>query len=186
MLSQELQPRSVTLLRAEHLLKRKIRVIHSFRESPGEKYSQALEVKESGVYRSIALKINAKLKPINPGPFLQSLVNYLEQRLSFENETIKELSILDQSKWPSNHSIHHGEEQVKRLCKRFNLCTDQALNGMRDLLEEPNSEPNGLKPLINCMKTVPVSTAECEINFSLMNNIKTDKRAVLLVSNISN
>ncbi len=75
--------------------------------------------------------------------------------------------------------------QVKRLC-RFNLCTDQALNGMRDLLEEPNSEPNGLKPLINSMKTISVSTAECERNFSLMNNINTDKRAVLLVSNISN
>ncbi len=186
MLSQELQARSVTLLRAEHLLKRTIRVIHSFRESPGEKYSQALEAKESGVYRSIALKRNAKLKPINPGQFLQSLVNNLEQRLSFEDETIKDLSILDQSKWPSNPSIRHGEEQVKRLCKRFNLCTDQALNGMRDLLEEPNSEPNGLKPLINCMKTIPVSTAECERNFSLMNNINTDKRAVLLVSNISN
>lgn len=135
------------------------------------------------MYRSIALKRNAKLKPINPGQFLQSLVNNLEQRLSFEDETIKDLSILDQSKWPSNPSIRHGEEQVKRLCKRFNLCTDQALNGMRDLLEEPN---NGLKPLINCMKTIPVSTAECERNFSLMTNINTDKRAVLLVSNISN
>jgi len=48
------------------------------------------------------------------------------------------------------------------------------------------SEPNDLKPLINCMKTFPVSTAECERNFSLMNKISTDKRAVLLVSNISN
>lgn len=132
------------------------------------------------------MKRNAKLKSINPGQFLQSLVNNLEQRLSFEDETIKDLSILDQSKWPSNPSIRHGEEQVKRLCKRFNLCTDQALNGMRDLLEEPNSEPKDLKPLMNCMKTFPVSTAECERNFSLMNNISTDKRAVLLVSNISN
>ncbi len=50
MMSQELQARSVTLLRAEHLLKRTIRVIHYLRESPGEKCSQALEAKESGVY----------------------------------------------------------------------------------------------------------------------------------------
>ncbi|CAB1347389.1 unnamed protein product [Coregonus sp. 'balchen'] len=185
-LNGELQSRSITLLGAEHLLKRSIRVIQSFKESPGEKYSEALEAKQTGEYRSIALKTNAKLKSINPGQFLQSLVNNLEKRLSFEDETIMDLSILDQSKWPSKPSIRHGEEQVKRLCKRFNLCTDQALNGMRDLLEEPSSEPKDLKPLMNCMKTFPVGTAECERNFSLMNNISSDKRAVLLISNISN
>lgn len=185
-LSLELQAHSITLLRAEHLLKRSIRVIQSFKESPGEKYCEALEAKEAGEYRSIALVGNAKLKSINPGQFLQSLVNNLEQRLSFEDAVIKDFSILDQSKWPSNPSIRHGEDQVKRLCKRFHLCTDQALNGMRDLLEEPNSEPKDLKPLMNCMKTFPVSTAECERNFSLMNNISSDKRAVLLISNISN
>ncbi|XP_039618182.1 E3 SUMO-protein ligase KIAA1586-like [Polypterus senegalus] len=186
LLSQELQARSVTLLRADHLLKCTLRVIHSFKESPGQKYSEALEAEARGRYRSVALKQNAKLTSIHPRQFLQSIVNNLEQRLSFEDEIIKDLSILDQSKWPSNPSIRHGEEQIKRLCKRFNLCEDQALNGMRDLLEEPNSKPKDLKPLINCMKTFPVSTAECGRNFSLMNNINTDKRAVLLVSNISN
>lgn len=112
---------------------------HTFIESPGEKYGEALEAKESGVYRSIALKRNRKLKSINPGQFLQSFVKNLEHCLYLEEEAIKDLSILDQSKWPSNPSIYHGEEQVKRLCKQFNLCTDQALNGMWDLLEEPNS-----------------------------------------------
>ncbi|KAK0142792.1 E3 SUMO-protein ligase KIAA1586 [Merluccius polli] len=179
LLSQELQSRSITLLRAEHLLKRSIRVIQSFKESPGEKDSEALEAKKTGVsvYNT---ENNGKAE------FLQSLVNNLEKRLSFEDEIIKDLSILDQSKWPSKPSIRHGEEQIKRLCKRFNLCTDQALNGMRDLLEQPTSEPKDLKPLMNCMKTFPVSTAECERNFSLMNNISSDKRAVLLISNISN
>uniref|UniRef100_A0A3B4THP3 HAT C-terminal dimerisation domain-containing protein n=1 Tax=Seriola dumerili TaxID=41447 RepID=A0A3B4THP3_SERDU len=176
LLSQELQSRSITLLRAEHLLKRSIRVIQSFKESPGEKYSEALEAKKTGEYRCTALKTNAKLKSINPGQFLQSLVNNLEKHLSFEDQTIKDLSILDQSKWPSKPSIRHGEEQIKRL----------SLNGMRDLLEEPSSEAKDLKPLMNCMKTFPVSTAECERNFSLMNNISSDKRAVLLISNISN
>ncbi|CAB1346481.1 unnamed protein product, partial [Coregonus sp. 'balchen'] len=95
-LNGELQSRSITLLRAEHLLKRSIRVIQSFKESPGEKYSEALEAKQTGEYRSIALKTNAKLKSINPGQFLQSLVNNLEKRLSFEDETIMDLSILDQ------------------------------------------------------------------------------------------
>lgn len=76
-LSQKLQARSITLLRAELLLKRTIRVIHSFKESPGEKYGEALEAKESGVYRSIPLIRNTKLKSISPGQFLQGLVNNL-------------------------------------------------------------------------------------------------------------
>lgn len=61
-----------------------------------------------------------------------------------------------------------------------------AQNGMQDLLEEPSREPKNLKPLINCIKTFPVSTAKCERNFSLMNYLRSDKRAVLLISTISN
>lgn len=67
LLTHELQSRSITLLRAEHLLKRSIRVIQSFKESPGEKYSEALEAKKTGEYRSTALKTISKLKSINPG-----------------------------------------------------------------------------------------------------------------------
>ncbi|KAK9976416.1 hypothetical protein ABG768_021621 [Culter alburnus] len=52
--------------------------------------------------------------------------------------------------------------------------------GLRDLLEEPNSKPNDLKP-----ENIPCQHSKVR-NFSLMNNISTDKRAVLLVSNISN
>lgn len=147
-------------------------MIHSFFQNPGQKYSEALEAKDRGMYWSVALKQNAKLISIHPRQFLQSIVNNLEKRLSFEHEIIKDLSILDQSIWPSNPSIHHGEEQINRLCKRFNLCKEQALNVMQDLLEKPNSDPKDLKQLINCMKTFPVSTAECKRNFSVMNNIQ--------------
>lgn len=38
---------------------------------------------------------------------------------------------------------------------------------------------------MNCMKKFPVGTAEYERNYSLMNNLNTDKRAVLLLSSIS-
>ncbi|KAM3624962.1 uncharacterized protein V6R79_004366 [Siganus canaliculatus] len=67
LLSQELQSRSITLLRAEHLLKGSIRVIQSCKESPGVKYSEALEAKKTAEYRSTALKTSAKPKSINPG-----------------------------------------------------------------------------------------------------------------------
>lgn len=68
-----------------------------------------------------------------------------------------------------------------RYKSHFNL-EDQAVNGMRDFLEHPHS----LAPLIRCMQTIPCSTAECLRGFSLMNNICTDKRSTLLLSNVSN
>lgn len=93
--------------------------------------------------------INAKLNSIRAGEFLENLVNDREQCLSFKDDTINDLSILDHSKCPSNPSICHGEEQFKRLCKQVTLCTDKTLNGMQDLVEEPNSESKDLKPLMH-------------------------------------
>uniref|UniRef100_A0A3Q2D4V7 HAT C-terminal dimerisation domain-containing protein n=1 Tax=Cyprinodon variegatus TaxID=28743 RepID=A0A3Q2D4V7_CYPVA len=77
------------------------------------------------------------------------------------------------------------QAQSVTLLKRFNICENQAVNGMRDLVEDQSREPENLKPLITCMQTIPCSTAECERWFSLMNNICTDKRSSLLLSNIS-
>ncbi|KAK0133590.1 E3 SUMO-protein ligase KIAA1586 [Merluccius polli] len=183
-LSQQLQAHSVTLLRAEKLLKRTIRVLASFKDSPGEKLEEALAAQTLGHLGSVPLESNGKLTRINPKQFLQSLINNLEKRLSFEGEMLHDLSVLDTGNWPSSPGIRHGEAQVKRLCRRFNLGEEQAVNGMRDFLEHPDSEPENLKPLMQCMQTIPCSTAECERGFSLMNNICTDKRSTLLLSNV--
>ncbi|KAI4810934.1 hypothetical protein KUCAC02_013861 [Chaenocephalus aceratus] len=184
-LSQQLQAHSVTLLRADHLLKRTIRVLASFKDTQGEKLEEALTAQALGHLGSVPLESNAKLTPINAKQFLQSLINNLEKRLSFDGEMLHDLSVLDTGNWPSTPGIRHDEAQVKRLCRRFNLGEEQAVNGMRDFLEHPDSEPESLKPLIRCMQTIPCSTAECERGFSLMNNICTDKRSTLLLSNVS-
>ncbi|XP_034567279.1 E3 SUMO-protein ligase KIAA1586-like [Notolabrus celidotus] len=184
-LSQQLQAHSLTLLRADQLLKRTIRVLASFKDSPGEKLEEALTAQTLGHLGSVPLESNGKLRPIDAKQFLQSLINNLEKRLSFDGEMLHDLSVLDTGNWPSSPGIRHGEAQVKRLCRRFNLGEEQAVNGMRDFLEHPDSEPENLKPLMQCMQTIPCSTAECERGFSLMNNICTDKRSTLLLSNVS-
>ncbi|XP_073672010.1 E3 SUMO-protein ligase KIAA1586-like [Paramisgurnus dabryanus] len=184
-LSEQLQAHSVTLLRADQLLKCTIRVLTSFKDMPGEKLEEALTAQSLGRFRSVPLESNGKLTPINAKQFLQSLINNMEKRLSFEGEMLHDLSILDKGNWPSTPGVRHGEAQVKRLCRRFNLCEQQAVNGMRDFLEHPDSEPEGIKPLIRCIQTIPCSTAECERGFSLMNIICTDKRSTLLLSNRS-
>jgi len=185
-LSQQLQAHSITLLRADQLLKRTIRVLASFKDTPGEKSEEALTAQGLGHFGSVPLESNAKLTSINAKQFLQSLINNMEKRLSFEGEMLHDLSVLDTGNWPSTPGIRHGEAQVKRLCRRFNLCEEQAVNGMRDFLEHPDSEPESLKPLIRCMQTIPCSTAECERGFSLMNNVCTERRSTLLLSNVTN
>jgi len=185
-LSQQLQAHSITLLRADQLLTRTIRVLASFKDTPGEKSEEALTAQGLGHFGSVPLESNAKLTSINAKQFLQSLINNMEKRLSFEGEMLHDLSVLDTGNWPSTPGIRHGEAQVKRLCRRFNLCEEQAVNGMRDFLEHPDSEPESLKPLIRCMQTIPCSTAECERGFSLMNNVCTERRSTLLLSNVTN
>ncbi|XP_039658030.1 E3 SUMO-protein ligase KIAA1586-like isoform X1 [Perca fluviatilis] len=83
-LSQQLQAHSITLLRADHLLKRTIRVLASFKDTPGEKSKEALAAQALGQFGSVPLHSNAKLTPINAKQFLQSLINNMEKRLSFE------------------------------------------------------------------------------------------------------
>uniref|UniRef100_A0A3Q2PD66 HAT C-terminal dimerisation domain-containing protein n=1 Tax=Fundulus heteroclitus TaxID=8078 RepID=A0A3Q2PD66_FUNHE len=168
-LSQQLQAQSVTLLKAEQLLKRTIRVLRSFKDSPGEKSVEAIEAQAAGHFGTVPLESNPKLISINPNQFLQSLINNIEKRFSFEGEMLHDLRILDTSNWPSKPTIRYGETEVKRLY----------------LVEDQSREPENLKPLITCMQTIPCSTAECERGFSLMNNICTDKRSSLMLSNIS-
>uniref|UniRef100_A0A3B4WK65 DUF4371 domain-containing protein n=1 Tax=Seriola lalandi dorsalis TaxID=1841481 RepID=A0A3B4WK65_SERLL len=120
-LSQQLQAHSVTLLKADEFLRRTIRVLASFKDSPSEKSEEASQAQASAHFGSVSLESNSKLTPINA----------------------------------------------------------------KDFLEHPDKEPESLIPLIRCMQTIRCSTAECERGFSLMNNVCTDKRSTLLLSNIS-
>jgi hypothetical protein len=58
--SQLLQSRSITLPRAHKLMVRCIRILDSFRETPGEKMKEAEIAVEAGMFRNVALEINAK------------------------------------------------------------------------------------------------------------------------------
>lgn len=166
-MSQERQAPFITLFRAELLLKCTIRVIHYFKEGPmwemwwGFKSRREWGVLVNSLEKKCKNQVNLS-RPVLTKPCKQSWAT-----LFFQS-------------WD-----HQGLSIIERLRRWFNLCKDKALNGMWDLLEGPKSGPKDLNNLINCMKTFTVSMAECVRNFSLMNNIITDKRAVLLVSNIS-
>jgi len=193
-LSEDLQHRSKSLTRANMLIGRTIRVLTTFKGnlSHGAKYEEAEKaIKAKTPFHNVTLTSNAKLQKINKDQFLQSLVDNLTRRLCQEedensSEFLKDLDILDTSKWPEKPSIRHGEKQIERLCSRFRLNAESAIRGMRDFIDEPGHLPKDLKALSLCIETILVSSSEVEHGFSVMNLICTDLRTSLLVSNISN
>lgn len=79
-----------------------------------------------------------------------------------------------------------GEVEISDLCKRFRLPTLRDINGFRDFLKSGgDTSSDDLRPLMNCAKMIPCSTAECEQGFSEMNLVITPVRTKLLVERVS-
>ena len=176
---------------------RSVRVLDSFKSSFGVKYCEALTAKKTSVFRNVILCANPKQVCVDPLRFLDAIVRSMKNRLCDRNsddiagkQFIDDVSILNSSSWPDDPSIRHGEAEIRRLCDRFELPSQQALSGMRDFVEEVKGDnekrPQELKPLNRCLQTFPVSTADCERGFSLMNCIVTDLRNSLTIPNVSN
>ena len=79
--------------------------------------------------------------------------------------------------------IDFGEDEIQLLCSRFRLCSSKVRDAFNDFKDSggrsiPNA--NNLKPLLNSVDIMPVSTAECERGFSAMNVILSEPRVHLL------
>ena len=103
-------------------------------------------------------------------------------------ELLNDIDCLDPMKMPSAITSPwvEGEERLASLCTRFQVPFDSELvNSYRDFIENPNCVPDKVTSLRAIINTLPVSSADCERGFSVMNTICTERRAKLLVSNIS-
>src|SRR6476469_9422312 len=78
------------------------------------------------------------------------------------------------------------DKNLLLICaKVFKLNKRSITNGFRDYLDCRGKDcPVTLKPLEDCLKTLPCSTAECERGFSIMNNILTDLRSSLSIKHV--
>lgn len=190
LLSSELQSRSTTLPRAEHLIKRTIRIIESFKTSPGEKRLIASEAVQNLNFKNIYLVPNLKVIPIDRNQFLQSIIDRMKSRLCTESDNANEQLLKDISalhaKNINSENVRYGELEMKRICKRFDLDEFICIQGLRDFADDVQIVPEKFKTYSTTISTLPCSTAECERGFSLMNNIITVLRTSLLVSNVSN
>jgi len=188
-LSRELQSHSITLLLADELIKRTIRVVDSFKTKHGEFMLEALNAQNTMLFKNVILSSNKKLNIINHNQFLTSICNNLRSRLleisEEESFILNDMQILNKCTWPSaNENIRFGEDEIKRLTNRFLLNTDNAIQGFRKYIDNKITNDE-LKELDILIKTLPVSTAKCERGFSQLNLICSKLRSRLTVSNIS-
>lgn len=166
-------------------------MIIAFADKPGAKLALARQSAEQSKFGEGELSSDRRVVEINAGQFVRSVSNAMERRLLPERDVpfLRDLSVLEPAKWPLEPNIHYGEEEINRLCSRFRIDNNAAMRGMRKFIDNKDSYadtvPDQLKELVRAVKTLPVSTAECERGFSALNKVITSKRSKLSVKNVS-
>lgn len=194
-LSKTLQGESCSLTDAFKLLKRTIRALKNQKDGHGDFYKEYLICMNSGTFRDIQL--GSKGTFLNKDAFLQALVDNLTSRMnrnvSLEdgieiNALLDSFDVLNSSKWPAGVESPwvSGEIKLKNICDLFSLSIDEFREDFRNFIDDPISQPNSIVRLQSIVNTLPVSSADCERGFSLMNVICSDLRSTLTVQHISN
>lgn len=84
--------------------------------------------------------------------------------------------------------IQFGDDKVRHLCRQFQLKNENdIIRAYRTYKMEEGKKgvPDDLKPLFKTVSSIPMSTSECEQNFSLVNEIITPLRFSLNISTVS-
>lgn len=212
-LSLQLQERLCTIVRADRLIKRAIRVIGSMRDRPGSKEQECIRSSETMNFRGIDLSSQRRIVSINREQFIASIRNNLESRCftltaskrstnneEFEKERTRytimlaEFAVLNPDTWPEDVNSdddqalsRYGEEEIRNMCSRFSIGDERlVISGFRDFFESGGKiTPAYLTPLMNILKIIPCSSSECERGFSVMNLIITPLRTKLLIKHVS-
>jgi len=115
-------------------------------------------------------------KQIDRCQFYQALVDSLHFRLMPDSEqSLTEcVNFLFPNTWPSDLLSEYGEQELKEACSHCLVpYSGQLKHEYRDFKDCNGVAVNGplLTKLMFAMHTLPVSTAECERGFSMMNLI---------------
>uniref|UniRef100_A0AAQ4R3J4 DUF4371 domain-containing protein n=1 Tax=Gasterosteus aculeatus aculeatus TaxID=481459 RepID=A0AAQ4R3J4_GASAC len=156
-LSLNLQVRGMTLTRADTLMRRTIRIVPSMINCPGDRRQEALQAAEK---HDVSAENKAQY-----------------------SELLDHFKILHPANWPVPLQEPYGESNVKQLPQRFRLDDRKILEGFRDFKDNSSSSSSFQKtlhhyitlhaPLMNIHHLIPVSTAECEREFSLTSSPPT-------------
>ena len=210
-LSTILQRRNITILDADKAIRTTIRVIDSMATEPGPKLFSAINALHKKEYKGVPLH-DGNVIAINPAQLFRSLANNLRRRMittsSFHvsrdenhqlenvntyNHLLENLKVRNPKNWQmatdDEVDIQYGDNHIRQLCQQFHLDEQSIIRGFR--LYKLNKEdgdreiPGDLQPFFKVIATIPISTSECERNFSSMNEIVTPIRATLNIPTIA-
>ena len=109
-----------------------------------------------------------------------------ERLEQLSKQVITQLAVLNPHNWPNEIELNFGQDEVRLLCSRFRIQYSKVRDAFDYFKDDGGRRiPDNLKPLINSVNTIPVSTAECERGFSAMNVILSDLRSSLLLQHVS-
>ncbi|KAJ4938997.1 hypothetical protein JOQ06_028460, partial [Pogonophryne albipinna] len=171
-LSRQLQKREMTLPTADRLLTREIRVFESMVTMPGPHMTT--------VHTALAEEVLQGCCPATREIPLHG-------REARDNQLIQDMKVIHPGSWPEEElDVQYGDVEVLRLCEVLKVDRRETVQGFREYKETRASRtPAAMEPLLKAVRTIAVSTSECERAFSCMNDILTAKRNALSVSRLS-
>jgi hypothetical protein len=203
-LSSVLQNRDISVVTAHKLFIQTIKAVEHMCTNPGPRQLEALDAIELGEFKGVEL-CAGRVVPIHSGQFYRSLANSLSARLltvkSRKGENLQaankhsaeytsllqQISVLDCSTWPLDYESlpNFGENDIRSLCTRFRIDSTECVRDFKLFKAAGKRASPSLQNLKLMVQSIPVSTADCERAFSLMNTILSPKRNRLQIENAS-
>ena len=206
-LSKAFQKRDVNLAHIEPMLKATIATLTKLRKERGphlKKVNEVLRVELSAHKIPVSDTEKANFDRLRD-KFLLSVISNLEARFP-DSEVISALSVLDPTNMPPEF-IFYGEEEIETLSNHFELNAADLVNEWQQFRELVHVNYRGhslpeltkvvhanpvikesfpmLSKLLATTLTLPVSTADCERGFSVMNITKTQLRNRMKVETLA-
>ncbi|XP_054482930.1 uncharacterized protein LOC129115546 [Anoplopoma fimbria] len=197
--------RNMTLPKAVATLSRQVRVLKSMAEQPGPAAEVAQTAMGLKLFKGVPLTNNLRhSREINHQHFFHALAAKIESRMGSlpgkqrskeeYQSFLNNVKVLQPSNWPDVCGVRYAEKEIQELCSFFKLDNGRQIQrGMREYIdmvklksvgEMTPQAPEELKPLLQAVNTLVISTAECERGFSQM-NILTTTRNTLEVKSMS-
>jgi len=122
-----------------------------------------------------------------------SNVSYKAKNRQDNEKTFKNLldniEKLNPTNWPLSNdgqieNIQFGNCNIRNLCQQFKIDEKSTIKSFRIYKMDLGKMeiPEDLKPLYKSIATIPVSTSDCERNFSSMNEIMSPLRTSLNIN----
>ena len=197
LLSNALQARSLTLIKAEKLIKRTIKAFEMLQESKGA-YERDIDVRAaSDAFKDINFIENNKVVSLPRQKLLETVIENMKKRVMNGDSLISKnneqddkihglINFLEPNSWNIEEVVvpwRAAEEKLREFSKVFHH--EISINDFRDYVENvlQNSSspakaevPQSVQKAKNIINAIAVSSAEAERGFSRMNIIYSDKR----------